>query len=90
MAGTTETKMNVDKAGQPMQAMPLREGRVNLTSSDGDVTDVSLTECVVAGDIKITWGATGNDDTISCLVGSNYTVGKSDIIEIVSGTFHFT
>ncbi len=80
-----ETNTN-DSQSAPVQAMPLVQGGVNLTS--GVLSNVALIECVADGSIDITWEDDATD-TITCEAGAHYQFGvNAKTVEIVSGTFH--
>ncbi len=73
-----------DGCGTGIQAFPLSEGLVNLTS--GVFTGRILAHCSADGDITVTW-VTGNTDVMSCVAGDDFTIRNNTSIEITSGTF---
>ena len=77
----------VSSGTSPIQAFPLIQGQVNLTS--GTYTDIHLIYCVADGNITITW-PDGTTSTIICAANDVFTVGSNQQVEVVaaSGTFH--
>lgn len=75
----------IKDSAQVVQAMPLLEGKVNLSAGIHKVNE--LIHCVVDGSIVITW-STGTIATIDMLAGQDYAfVGG---IDISSGKFHIS
>ena len=73
-------------ASQAIQAMPLIQGQVNVTS--GTFQDITVLYCVLDGDIIITWFDL-TTTTVSCTEGDAFTLpGDHTDIEVSSGTFH--
>ena len=69
--------------GEVIQAFPLLEGKVNLTS--GTVECANLIHCAEEGSVSIEW-ASGTTATIAMLPGNDY--GFSGLVTITSGIFH--
>lgn len=72
-------------SGQIVQAMPLLEGKVNLTSGVHVVNE--LIHCVEAGTTLVIWG-TGTIGTINMLAGQDYAFEGS--INITDGKYHIS
>jgi len=70
---------------QIVQAMPLLEGKVNLTSGTHSANE--LIHCVADGTVTITW-ATGTTASIDMVAGEDYAF-EGDVT-ITSGTFHIS
>ena len=75
--------MTLDQNRQGIQAMPLVQGQIDVTT--GVFTDISVISCVSDGDITITW----EDDTTttkSFIENMDRTVVCKSV-EVDSGTF---
>ena len=81
------TVLKRSSGDEVIQAFPLAEGKVGLTSADGEQTGVSLIHCVDDGSFTIEWTNGGNTDTVNAITGDDFAV-KGHSILIVSGTFH--
>lgn len=68
-----------------VQAMPLVEGKTNLTSGQYKVKE--LIHCVEAGNIDVFW-PTGTTDTIDMAAGQDYAF--TGTIDIGIGTYHIS
>lgn len=75
----------VKTAGQPIQAMPLIDGKTNLTT--GTIKVSELIHCVVTGSVTVTWPS-GNTDIIAMGAGQDF--GFTGSVEITDGTFHIS
>jgi len=75
-----------DASACAIQAMPLLQGKIAITS--GTFTDVSVVECVSNGDITLTW-ADETTTTVSLTAPSHHTCSTATQVEVVgsSGTF---
>jgi len=69
--------------GQVVQAFPLLENKVNLTTGTHSV--IGLFHCVEDGSVTVAWASTGTA-VIACIAGDDY--GFSGKVTITSGTFH--
>jgi len=67
-----------------VQAMPLRKGKVNITSG---VHTPNLIYCVVDGTFTITW-ENGGTSPISMIEGATFALMDVESITITGGTFH--
>lgn len=71
-----------------IQAMPLVKGLVNLIPASGAKSNISIVDCVLDGEITITW----DDDTTSDVAfteGMQKAVSNAKTVAVKSGTFHF-
>jgi len=66
-------------------ALPLEEGKVNLTS--GTIEGGGVFVCISEGELTVTWN-TDNTDTLNCLAGDAINLRNSKSVQIVSGKFH--
>ncbi len=77
-----------DRSASPIQAFPLIQGGLNITSADGAQSNVILIHCVVAGTITILWDD-GASDLITVEDNQDFTVTPNVAsITVTSGTFH--
>lgn len=82
-------KANLVYAGRyPVQAFPLAQGLINLTSTDGAIAGVSLVHCAADGTITITWSDATTTD-VDMIQGEDYAIVDATSVTISSGTFHF-
>jgi hypothetical protein len=75
-----------DVGGDPIQAMPLRKGFVNLDTGVV-VNKPRIAFCVSAGSFTITWNDS-TTDSISMNDGDSFTIDHAKSLAINSGTFH--
>lgn len=73
-----------DIGGEPIQAMPLRKGFVNL-ESPSVVIKPRVIQCVVAGDVTITWND-GTSDPIALEEGNSFSIDFAKSLLVESGT----
>ena len=77
-----------------VQAFPLVNGRVNLTSASDDSNDLhaSIIFCVVDGTIDVTFKGESSAVTIQMYEGWAFTLRLADTIDISGsdGTFHIS
>ncbi len=83
--GNNTLRLSKDSMGVAIQAFPLVEGRVNLTT--GTHTNIYAVHCVVGGTITITWPSGATDD-ILCAGGDDFSLLNATSVLIVNGTFH--
>ena len=81
-----------DKYGESIQAFPLIEGQIAVTSTDGANSDgifsnIHLVYCVADGGITITFKSTGTKALVM-YANDVFSIQDSAQIEITSGTFH--
>jgi len=77
-----------DRVGRAIQAMPIVEGNLGLTSTDGAQTGNAIALCTADGGFTITF-VTGTTADISFLTGDVRTFPRKSSITITSGTFDF-
>ena len=73
------------KNSAQIQAFPLTENHVNLTTGATSTTAIGF-HCVEDGTMTISWPS--GDVVITCVTGDDYMVLGHDQIEVSSGTFH--
>lgn len=78
-----QTRMQRSDGGDVVQAFPLQEGLVNLTT--GIVTDITLVHCVANGNLIVNWAT---PVTIACTAGQEFAVFSAPSVEVSTGTFH--
>ena len=71
-----------------IQAMPLRRGLVNLTSSDGAKSNINIIDCLEEGEVTIVWDE-GSIDDVLFLIGMQKAVQDVKTVAVKSGKFHF-
>lgn len=81
-----------DKYGEAIQAFPLVEGKIAVTSTDGTGSDgvfakINLVCCTEDGGITITFNSSGTKE-VTLVAGDIFTIIDASQIEIISGTFH--
>lgn len=76
----------VKNSGQVVQAMPLLEGKVNLSAGVHKVT--GAIHCVEDGSINVVWRDGVAPVTIDMISGQDY--GLVAYITITDGTFHIS
>lgn len=72
----------------PIQAFPLRQNYIALTSTDNPVTGADMVRCVANGDITITF-VTGGSKNVTMVEGDVFSLPDNTSIDIGVGTFHF-
>lgn len=77
-------KLAQSPGGCSIQAFPLLQGTVNLTSGTYIAT---VARCVAAGNLTITW-QDGTTAVIACVAGDYYSIPAGPSCTVSSGTFH--
>lgn len=77
----------IKDSGQTIQAMPLLEGKVNLSASTEVYKVAELLHCVEDAEIEITWN-TNATATILMLAGQDYAFTGE--VVVVSGVLHIS
>ncbi len=78
--------IGTDYRGHVIQAVPLVEGKINLTS--GTRVTNGIIHCVEDGDITLEWASGGNFTTLSTVAGEDF--AYEGIVTIVSGMYHLS
>lgn len=81
-----------DKYGESIQAFPLIEDQISVTSTDGIGSDgifsnVHLVYCVEDGGITIMFKS-GGTKALAMIANDVFSIQNAAQIEITSGTFH--
>lgn len=79
----------LNKSGDgDLQAFPLIEGYIALTSTNDDVENASMIRCISNGSITITFNSEA-EKTITMVEGDVYALPDDTSVAINGGTFHF-
>jgi len=78
------TFISRDVGGEPIQAMPLRKGFVNLVSPSV-VNKPRVIYCVTSGDVTITW-TDGTPDTFTLVTGDSFAIDGATSLLVGAGT----
>ena len=81
-----------DKYGESIQAFPLIEGQISVTSTDGTNSDgvfliIHLIYCTADGGVTITFKS-GGTKALTMVANDVYSIPEATQIAITSGTFH--
>ena len=81
-----------DKYGVSVQAFPLIEGQISVTSTDGNNSDgvfsnIHLIYCVEDGGFTVTFKS-GGTKAVTMTSNDIFSIIDSTQIDITSGTFH--
>lgn len=79
------TTLNKDDTAEPIQAFPLQQGKIGITT--GSHSDIDIIHCIADGSITLTW-YDGNTDAVACVAHDDYCVKNAKTVEITSGTFN--
>jgi hypothetical protein len=72
-----------------IQAFPLKEGLIDLTTADSPVTGVTLIQAVAEGSVTLNF-KTGNSKTLTITENQVYALIDVQSVTITTGTFRFS
>ncbi len=75
-----------DQASNTIQAMPIVEGKIGLTSSDGAGLVGTIIHCIADGAVTVTFETAGTE-SVNMVAGDDRSLPRGSSVLITSGTF---